>query len=101
MGTLIRLLFFPMQLHKIIFHRVPLHWNKCFFTFFVSLEVFFNFFSLKITNLKNQICGGVWFKMEKPSDSVLNADRNFVLDDNKLQPALCSPLSSESSDRPF
>lgn len=32
---------------------------------------------MKITNLRNQICGGAWFKIEKPSDSVLYAEQEF------------------------
>lgn len=49
--------------------------EQMFFHFFLKSGGFFQFFSLKITNVKNQICGSVWFKMEKPPDSVQN--RNF------------------------
>lgn len=97
MGTLLRLLFFPMQLHtkKKKNPSSPSVLQQMFFHFFFKVwGVFLQFFSLKIANLKNQICGGVWFKMEKPSDFVLCAEQEFWLDGNKLQPALCSPLSS-------
>lgn len=56
----------PSVLQQIFFHVSFKVWG-----------VFLQFFSLKIANLKNQICGGVWFKMEKPSDFVLCAEQEF------------------------
>lgn len=83
-GDAARIALFPMQLDKKI-SSSPLHWNTCFslFFFFESLCGFgFGFFpncSLKITNMKNPSCVGVWLKMEKFSGSVLNSDQEFCV----------------------
>ena len=55
----------------------PFALEHLLFTFFLGL--FFSNCSLKITNLKNMNYVGVWFKMEKLSDSVLHSDQEFFV----------------------
>lgn len=105
MGTLLGLLFFLCSWTK-KFHQVLCTGTLVFhfFFFFESLCGFgFGFFpncSLKITNIKNPSCVGVWLKMEKFSGSVLNSDQEFCVGSQQTSVSSVQ-VPKLLSDRPF